>query len=281
MPLAIELFAGLSGWGEGLAAAGFRVVGFDTEDMPRKVGVPRLQGDISLVIQDVRTLHGRQFADAELIVASPPCQFFSYTAMPWRLAKQRAARTRNDPALLAKELELFRACFRIQREACEATGRHVPLVVENVVGAQAWVGPAQSHFGSYYLWGDIPRYWRGKGIKHGGGSLFDGRPVDDAGNSIPRLGTEGTKVGVAAAQRATKNSGGSWFRVAHNTTSGKGRNPDGRNDPRDNPPYTPHMTNPAEHGSKRKAASALIAKIPYELAYHIGRTYYPQERRRA
>jgi hypothetical protein len=27
---------------------------------------------------------------------------------------------------------------------------------------------------------------------------------------------------------ATKNNGGSWFNVAHNTTSGKGQNPDGR-----------------------------------------------------
>jgi hypothetical protein len=27
---------------------------------------------------------------------------------------------------------------------------------ENVRGAQPWVGRAQWHFGSYYLWGDVP-----------------------------------------------------------------------------------------------------------------------------
>src|SRR6188508_2094368 len=31
-----------------------------------------------LVIQDVLTLHGSQFKDAALIVASPPCQEYSY-----------------------------------------------------------------------------------------------------------------------------------------------------------------------------------------------------------
>lgn len=60
-----------------------------------------------LVLQDVLSLRGDQFSDAGLILASPPCQFFSYTAMPWTRAKERARATRADPALLAKELELF------------------------------------------------------------------------------------------------------------------------------------------------------------------------------
>ena len=30
------------------------------------------------------------------------------------------------------------------------------MVVENVKGAQPWVGRAKCHFGSYYLWGDVP-----------------------------------------------------------------------------------------------------------------------------
>jgi hypothetical protein len=29
-------------------------------------------------------------------------------------------------------------------------------VVENVCGAQKWVGRARWHFGSFYLWGDVP-----------------------------------------------------------------------------------------------------------------------------
>src|SRR6185369_277981 len=133
-----------------------------------------------LVIQDVLTLHGKQFRDAALIVASPPCQAYSYRAMPWKRAK----------ALPPPDNTLFDTCFRIQREACEAAGRHIPLIVENVRGAQKWVGRARWNFGSFYLSGDVPAL-------------------------MPPL-------------RARKNNGGSWFNIAHNTTSGKGRNPDGR-----------------------------------------------------
>jgi hypothetical protein len=81
-----------------------------------------------------------------LIVASPPCQAYSYRAMPWKRAK----------ALPPPDNTLFETCFRIQREACEAAGRHIPLIVENVRGAQPWVGRARWNFGSFYLWGDVP-----------------------------------------------------------------------------------------------------------------------------
>lgn len=140
--MAIDLFCGLGGWTEGLLAEGYRVVGFDIERHDYGTGGYPAQ----LVIQDVLTLHGSQFKDAALIVASPPCQAYSYRAMPWKRAK----------ALPPPDNSLFEACFRIQREACEAAGRHIPLVVENVKGAQKWVGRASWHFGSFYLWGDVP-----------------------------------------------------------------------------------------------------------------------------
>ena len=97
-------------------------------------------------MQDVLALHGSQFKDADLIVASPPCQAYSYRAMPWSRAK----------ALPPPCNELFEACFRIQQEACEAAGRHIPLVVENVRGAQKWVGRSRWNYGSFHLWGDVP-----------------------------------------------------------------------------------------------------------------------------
>lgn len=132
-PLAIDLFCGLGGWTEGLLAEGYRVVGFDNER--HCYGEARYPAQ--LVIQDVLTTHGAQFKDAALIVASPPCQAYSYRAMPWKRAK----------ALLPPDNTLFEACFRIQREACEAAGHHIPLVVENVCGAQKWVGRARWHSG--------------------------------------------------------------------------------------------------------------------------------------
>src|SRR5208283_3833803 len=164
-PLAIDLFCGLGGWTEGLLAEGYYVVGFDNHR--------HVYGEhaypAQLVIQDVLTLDGAQFKDAALIVASPPCQQYSYRAMPWKRAK----------ALPPPSNELFDACFRIQREACEAAGWHIPLIVENVRGAVKWVSqPVKWHFGSYYLWGDVPAlmpmtFGCSSALKNGGkGSWF-------------------------------------------------------------------------------------------------------------
>lgn len=134
-PLCIDLFCGLGGWAEGFLAEGWRCIGFDIER--HDYGTGGYPGE--LVLQDVMTLDGRQFRHADCIVASPPCQEFSYY--------HRFPRKAKEPRL---GIELFRSCFRIAAEA----GR--PLIVENVVGAQRWVGPAITHYGSFYLWGDIP-----------------------------------------------------------------------------------------------------------------------------
>jgi hypothetical protein len=79
-------------------------------------------------------------------------------SMPWSRAKAMAADFRADEsgAKLTALNSLFAACFRLQREACASAGRYIPLVVENVKGAQPWVGSASWHFGSFYLWGDVP-----------------------------------------------------------------------------------------------------------------------------
>lgn len=222
-PLAIDLFCGLGGWTEGLLAEGYDVVGFDIEQ--HVYGEHRYPAQ--LVLQDVRTLHGRQFKGAALIVASPPCQAYSYRAMPWKRAK----------ALPPPSNELFEACFRIQREACEAAGHRIPLVVENVKGAQPWVGRARWNFGSYYLWGDVPAL-------------------------------------MPMTRTAMKNAGGSWFRVSHNKV------PPSRGDGIKQGGTWFHDSesisrNSSSKSLKRKMASAMIAKIPFELSRHIARTYLP------
>lgn len=191
-PLAVDLFAGLGGWTEGLLAEGYRVVGFDNE---RHVyGQARYPAQ--LVLQDVRTIHGAQFKDAALIVASPPCQAYSYRAMPWKRAK----------ALPPPDNTLFEACFRIQREAIEAAGHHIPLVVENVCGAQKWVGRARWHFGSFFLWGDVPALMpitrhRGKGPKPGTGNQFCAIRID-------QIQDDGDGVKVATI-------GAGWYPPGH------------------------------------------------------------------
>lgn len=156
-PLVIDLFCGLGGWSKGFLSEGWEAVGFDIER--HQYGEKRYPAQ--LVLQDVLTLHGRQFRDAAAIVASPPCQRYSYMAMPWRRAKveiawQEYSRGGSPFAPVWDLNDLFEACFRLQREASEGAGRPIPLVVENVCGAQRWVGRAAWHYGSYYLWGDVP-----------------------------------------------------------------------------------------------------------------------------
>lgn len=153
-PIAIDLFCGLGGWTEGLLAEGYDVTGYDIE--AHKYDGERYPAN--LVLRDVLEIHGSEFRHAALIVASPPCQEYSYMAMPWSLAKAKAAAIRADTtgADLERLNRLFNACFSIQREASEAAGRHIPLVVENVRGAIPWVGRSRWNYGSFHLWGDVP-----------------------------------------------------------------------------------------------------------------------------
>jgi len=240
-PLAIDLFCGLGGWTEGLLLEGYDVVGFD--NVQHVYGAHRYPAP--MVLQDVLTLHGRQFAGVDLIVASPPCQEFSYRSMPWKRAR----------ALPPPSTALFDACFRIQAEAIEAAGRYIPLVVENVKGAQKWVGRARWHHGSFYLWGDVPALMP---ITHVVPKVpgQNWHRFNETGQKSPHWNMAGLK-----------NTGGSWFNVAHNKASGHGQNPDGRKSQRD--PMA------ASSGTKRKHASAIIAKIPPELARWIGRAWLP------
>jgi hypothetical protein len=244
-PLAIDLYCGLGGWTDGLLAAGYDVIGFDIE--AHAYGGERYPA--RLVVQDVMTLHGAQFKDAALIVGSSPCQKYSYMAMPWGRAKAQAAAIRADEtgAALRNLNALFDAQFRIQREASQAAGRHVPLVVENVRGAQEWVGPAAWNFGSYYLWGDVPALMP---------AVVDARKV-------PGFRFDG--------------SGRSFQTAAVVSEGRKARDANGYE--RDHPkPFgwkLPRTSSDAV--SARKAASAKIAKIPFALAAHVARVYLPRE----
>ena len=280
-PIAIDLFCGLGGWTEGLMAAGYYVVGFDIE----RHEYENDRYPAQLVLQDVRTLHGAQFRTAALIVASPPCQEFSYMAMPWTRAKQIARALRGEdefPAgyrgsrTVADLTALFDACFRIQDKACEAAGRHIPLIVENVRGAEPWVGRAAWNFGSYYLWGDVPALMphRVHGRKNSG-FRFDGSGRSFQSESVNRhvAPAEGYKsrgmdwnnrslrgqdfTGIAGAQaqvaegRKGAGAGAEWFDA--------------------------NLCALPSSSPRRKAASARIAKIPSTLSRWIAETYLPIE----
>ena len=247
MPLCIDLFCGLGGWSEGFLSEGWDVVGFDIE---RHVyGEDRYPAQ--LVIQDVRTLDGRQFRNADCIVASPPCQEYSYMAMPWSRAKQIAGALREEVSFpegytgsrtVADLTSLFDACFRIQREAIEATQnvcpacagskldgdytccgcgglgwterRYIPMVVENVKGAQPWVGKAKANFGSFYFWGDVAMV---------GGQVVAGRP--QFGQTV-----KAARRGMKRNPDGTEHPQGSWFAIADSKERGaNGQKQAGRN----------------------------------------------------
>lgn len=173
------------------------------------------------------------------------CQAYSYRAMPWKRAK----------ALPPPDNSLFEACFRIRREAEEASGRNIPLVVENVCGAQKWVGKAQWHYGSYYLWGDVPALMPDtRSGRKVAGFRFDGSGKSFQSAAVKQGGTGAAWFDDTLNQRrkdATK-CGGSWF--------GKGND-------------CSLMRKNSSKSNARKAASALIAKIPFALSQWIARTY--------
>ena len=258
-PLAIDLYAGVGGWTDGLLAEGWEVVGFDIE---RHVyGEHRYPAQ--LVLQDVLTLHGKQFRDADLIVASPPCQEYSYMAMPWSKAKAIAAEYRSGVRDVKNLTALFDACFRIQREACEAAGRHVPMVVENVRGAIPWVGRSRWNFGSFHLWGDVPALMpmTKRSAKMPGHGMSRGDPIwgphttGGYGDKLPgfRFDGSGKSFQTASVAETGTKQGGDWFNASQPSIS-------------------------RMHGSKssaRKAASAMIARIPLPLARHIAAVYRP------
>lgn len=86
------------------------------------------------VLQDVRTMDGRRFRNADLIFATPPCDGF--TDLPWRPAT-------------GEGLDVLLACWRICHEA------GVPWLLENSRFAQRYLGPALCHRDGHYFWGTV------------------------------------------------------------------------------------------------------------------------------
>ena len=284
-PLAVDLFCGMGGWTRGLQAAGWRVIGFDI--------APDLTRDYPghLVLQDVATVSGYPMrGKVDLIVASPPCQEFSYMAMPWKRGKAIASALRGqgefpDGHRGSRTIEdltaLFRHCFRIAEES------QCPVVIENVRGAQPWVGRAKWSYGSYYLWGDVPALMPKPGsVAKVGGDWFGPYAEMKAAGTISPTRLHSSKVPGFRFD----GSGKSLQSAAVKTV--------GHANKRDGYSHTRHLTNQREsdaikqHGSgaewfdkgiaslssrstSRREASAQIAMIPFCLARWIGECFFP------
>ena len=272
-PIAYDLYCGLGGWTEGFLSEGYECIGYDIEK--HDYGTGTYPG--TLILCDVRSIHGSQLKDAACIVASPPCQEPSYRAMPWSRAK--ALNAIGPPHLF---IELFNSCFRIQREASEAAGHYIPLVIENVQGAQAWVGKAQAHFGSYYLWGNVGQV--GNRIIAGTGRLRmdSGLRAQGRTSKVPGFRFDGSGGSFQSACVAFKSQGMNWSdrtKRGQDFTRLAGRHC-GTKQGGDWFGKNCESSMSRLYGSKskkRKAASAEIAKIPFPLAQHIARCFKPRQ----
>lgn len=257
-PICYDLFCGLGGWSEGFLAEGYECVGFDIE--AHDYGTGGYPG--KLILRDIRSIHGSELKDAAVIVASPPCQAYSYRAMPWKRAK----------ALPPPDNTLFNECFRIQREAIEAAGHHIPLIVENVRGAQKWVGRARWNYGSFYLWGDVPALmphtfkalkaptpagvsYDGNARPHLTNPAEHGRKVTMNFHEHEKTGKPGRSFQSAAVAEMGVEEGGDWFGSGANCSL---------------------QRRASSKSNARKAASAIIAKIPFPLANWIAKAYKPK-----
>lgn len=128
----LDLFCGRWGWSKAFAARGWECVGVDLVELPEiPQGCTFLKGDI------LKLDWSQWETKFDFICASSPCEQFS-TMRNFR------------PPIPHPELGI--RLFNHTREICEASG--VPYVMENVAGAQRFVGKATGHAGSFYLWGN-------------------------------------------------------------------------------------------------------------------------------
>jgi site-specific DNA-cytosine methylase len=128
--LMLDLFSGLGGASAAMRERShWRVVRVDIN--------PAVRPDI---MADVRTFAWRG-PRPTLVWASPPCEEFSRESMPW-------CRTGHPP-----DLGLIVATLQFVRSV-----QPVFWVLENVRGAQRWIGRAPYHAGPFYLWGYYPPF---------------------------------------------------------------------------------------------------------------------------
>lgn len=271
-PIVFDLFCGLGGWSEAFIAEGYQAIGFDIEK--HDYGFGCYPGE--LVLRDIRSITGdelvRQYGAPVCIVASPPCQEFSYMAMPWSKAKEKMRKIVADPKEQIRLTELFNQCFRIQREVSEAAGRYVPMVVENVKGAQKWVGRSRWNFGSFHLWGDVPalmpieRKFKSQGLNW---------------SDQTKRGQDFTRVAGRQAMEGIKlpgnNSDRRWSNMDIKRLGDAGlkkRDEDGYDYPNRSFGWKAPAT--SSRSNRRKQASAEIAKIPPMLAWWMAKCFKPE-----
>ena len=129
--LIIDLYSGTGGATQAMKDRGWDVITVDIDERFN----PTYAVDVRqfLDVYDGRT--------PDFIWASPPCIEFSRVEKPWF----------DDVRPSEESLQLVYAVFRIVRVL-----RPKFWILENVRGAQHWIGRAPFHVGSVYMWGWFP-----------------------------------------------------------------------------------------------------------------------------
>ena len=141
---ALDLFCGLGGWSDGLAAEGFDVLGVEIE--PKIASLYKHE----CIIADVSTLDGSRFKNFDLIVGSPPCREFS-------TIQETLWKRKKDPE---RGLILVNHFMRIVKEAEPRF-----WLMENNPSLEKWIGPprVKSWLGINRMrrafWGTFPSFF--------------------------------------------------------------------------------------------------------------------------
>lgn len=137
--IVLDLYCGLGGWATGFLETGNRVIGYDIADFRNEYPGWFIKTDL---------LTFSNFPHAEVIVASPPCTDFSKASFPktWKSVQRY-------PPDLESAKRLFYRVYQIVDLVKPSY-----YIIENVRGAQEYVGKAKMHIGSRYFWGNFPLF---------------------------------------------------------------------------------------------------------------------------
>jgi hypothetical protein len=157
------------------------------------------------------------------------------------------------------------------------------MIQENVRGAQKYVGRAQWHYVSYYLWGDVPALMpvpmtrRMKSAISCAPMRFADRVANtpEEAHALHYRLPDGSKTsGLVQKRNGHGHTRHLTNQAEHDAVKGVGIGSSSWQKKEDRHPNDPR--NFYSKSNARKAASARIAKIPFALAQYIAATYKPE-----